>query len=388
MEYLVRWDWATLFLYLILSIVCSLILKKAILYKKEPKQLKIFKFVINYKHICYVIVTFILVFFMCTRVIKGELGGSDTLRYIKFFNTFDYTPFSLNNILTMHGWEYLFFNSMYLVRILGGNYTIFSIIIYTTLVGCYIYYFDHNVENENEWFSSLLFILPYLKSMNIVRNCLAAAITLLSIEAIKKNKKILFFLTFIIAYLNHYISIVLLAFGLFCFFVPEKLYNSRKKTIIISLSVFIITLLGIPVIKWLLSLTRYAGYINRIEFSPYGYIVYAGIYFLILFVYDDFIKILKERNHTVFYKMIVFLSIVVAPFTVVNGTQRLLLYFEIPRFIMYGDLFCVYEKKVPRKYKKILKILIIILLVLWIMFRIYRMYKSSWIMPYKNIFFE
>ena len=387
MDYSVKWDWITLFLYLILTIFCGLILKKALSYKKEPKYLNFFNYSINYKYICYLIVIFVLVFFMCTRVIKGELGGADTLRYIKFFNTFDYTPFEIKNILGMQGWEYLFFNTMYLIRILGGNYTVFSIVVYTILVGCYIYYFDQNVEKEDEWFVSLIFILPYLKSMNILRNCLAAAIGLLSIEAIKKNKKIIFLIIFIIAYLNHYISIVLLAFGLFCFFVPEKWYNSRKKTIIISLSVFVMTLLGIPIIKWLLSLTRYAGYLNRIDFSPYGYIVYTGIYCLILLVYDEFIKTLKERNHFIFYKMIVFLSIVVAPFTVVNGTQRLLLYFEIPRFIMYGDLFSVYNKKIPKKYQKSFKIAIIFVYILWIIFRIWRMYESSYIMPYKNIIF-
>lgn len=387
MDYIVRWDWPTLIFYLLLSLTCALLLKRALIYKMKPKYLKIFNFNIHYKYICYVFVLLILVFFMCTRVIKGELGGSDTLRYMYFFKTFNYIPFSISNILKMQGWEYLFFNFMYLVKILGGSYTSFSIVIYTLLFCCYIYYFDQNATNENEWFISLLFILPYLKCMNILRNCFAAAIGLISIEAIKKNKKALFFVTFIIAYLNHYISIVLLGFYLFCNFVPEKWYNNRKKTIIISLSTFIMTVMGIPIIKWLLSLTRYAGYINRIEFSPYGYFIYSIVYMMILLVYKDFIKTLKERNHMIYYKMIVFLSLVVAPFTVVNGTQRLLLYFEIPRFIMYGDLYSTYEKKVPQRYKKLFKYISIVLCILWIIFRIYRMYKSSWIMPYKNIYF-
>lgn len=388
MKYIMHWDWPTLIFYLILALTCSLLLKKSLIYKEKSKYLKVFNLNVNYKYIYYGLVLFILVFFMCSRVVKGELGGADTLRYMMFFRTFDYVHFSLINILKMQGWEYLFFNFMYLIKILGGNYTIFSIIIYSILFSCYIYYFDKNVENEKEWFISIFFILPYLKSMNIIRNCFAAAIGLISIESIKKDKKVLFFITFIIAYLNHYISIVLLGFYLFCYLIPDKWYNSRKKTIIISLSVFIMTILGVPIIKWLLSLTRYAGYINRIEFSPYGYFIYSIVYILILFVYDDFIKALKKRNHMIYYKMIVFLSIVVAPFTVVNGTQRLLLYFEIPRFVMYGDLYNVYENKIPQKYKKLFKSAIILLCLLWVVFRIYRMYKSSWIMPYKNIFFE
>lgn len=387
MNYIACWNWPTLFFYLVLSLICGLILKRALIYKVKPKYLKIFNFNVHYKYFCYILVLFILAFIMCTRVIKGELGGADTLRYIMFFKTFNYVPFSLTNILRMQGWEYLFFNFMYLIKILGGNYTIFSVIIYSILFGCQLYYFDKNVTSENEWFISLFFILPFLKSMNIVRNCFAAAIGLISLEAIKNNKKILFFISFIVAYLNHYISIVLLGFFLFCYFVPEKLYNKKKKIIIISLLVLILTLLGIPIIKWLLSLTRYAGYIDRIEFSPYGYFIYFLIYIAILFVYNDFISVLKERNHMIYYKMIVFLSLVVAPFTVINGTQRLLLYFEIPRFIMYGDLYKVYENKVPYKYKKVFKCTIIILYLLWIIFRIYRMYESSWIMPYKNIFF-
>ena len=192
MDYIVRWDWPTLIFYLLLSLTCALLLKRALIYKMKPKYLKIFNFNIHYKYICYIFVLLILVFFMCTRVIKGELGGSDTLRYMYFFKTFNYIPFSISNILKMQGWEYLFFNFMYLVKILGGSYTSFSIVIYTLLFCCYIYYFDQNATNENEWFISLLFILPYLKSMNILRNCFAAAIGLISIEAIKKIKKLCF----------------------------------------------------------------------------------------------------------------------------------------------------------------------------------------------------
>lgn len=388
MNYLARWDWPSLIFYILLAILCSLILKCSIKYKRNPKYLRFLNMHINYKYIYYLLVIAILVFIMCTRVIKGEIGGSDSLRYKYFFESFDYVHFSLKNILTMHGWEYIFFNSMYLIKVIGGNYTIFSILVYTIIVTCYIYYFDKNVDEESKWFVSLLFILPYLKSMNIVRNILAASISLIGIEGIKRNNKKMFIGAFILAYLNHYISIVLLLFGLFCYCVPEKLYNARKKIIIISFSSFILTLIGIPIIKWLLSLTRYSGYLNRIDFSPFGYILYSMVFFVILLFYNDFIKELQKNDHTIYYKMIVFLSIIVPPFTVVNGTQRLLLYFEIPRFVMYGDLYKVIERKVPKIYVKIFKICFIIFIILWIIFRIWRMYASSGIMPYKNILFD
>ena len=388
MQYVTEWDWATLVFYILLALFCSLLLKKSIKYKKSPKYFKIFNYELNYKFVYYALVIVLLVFIMCTRVIEGEIGGADSLRYNYFFETFNYVPFSLKNILSMHGWEYVFFNAMFLVKILGGNYMIFSIFVYTIIVSCYVYYFDKNIDDESKWFVSLLFILPYLKSMNIVRNSLAAAISLIGIESIKTNNKKMFIITFVVAYLTHYISVVLLFFGLFCFLVPENWYFSKKRCIVIALGTFCLTVIGIPIIKWLLSLTRYAGYLNRIEFSPFGYILYSMVYFVILFVFKDFIKELKKNNHIIYYKMIVFLSIVVPPFTVVNGTQRLLLYFEIPRFIMYGDLYKVLETKISNKYKKIFRYCFISFVILWIIFRIWRMYDSSGIMPYRNIIFE
>ena len=388
MESIIRWDWWTLFIYLLLAFSCGLLLKLALRCKKNGDKLKIFGISLRIKYFCYFAVLFLLVLFMCTRVIDTDLGGADTLRYIHFFNTFGYTKFVLKDILTMHGWEYIFFNLMYLVRIIGGDYTIFMIIAYTVLVFCYLYYFDKNVDEEDEWFISLLFLIPYLKSMNILRNSLAAAVGLVSLEMLRKNRNILFFVSFIIAYLTHYISVILFAMFLFYKIVPDKFYNSRKKILILSLISFLGTLFSIPVIKKILSLTRYAGYVSKISISPWGYLLYAIVFALIIFSYDDFIKILKQRNHMFFYRMIVFLIIIVPPFAVVNGTQRLLLYFEIPRFIMYGDLYKVYEEKIPIRNKKLFKIIVICIYVLWLVFRIWRMYSASGIMPYKNIFFN
>ena len=290
---------------------------------------------------------------------------------------------------------------MFILKKIGLSYSYFSFFIYSIMIWCYLWYFDKNLNDEKYWYVSLLFILPYLKSMNIIRNIYAAALGLVTIQKINEKKYGMATVFAIIAYLNHYISIVLLAFILFCKYIPEKWYNSRKKSLVISVYSLLVTLISIPVLIEFLANSRYSSYINRMQFSIWGYIPYALIYTFILIFYDDFMKVIKEKNHLIFYKMIVFLSIIVPAFTALNGTYRLLLFFDIPRFIMYGDLIYILRIKIGDYIKnktKFLKtgikliyknfdFLMILGYIIWITFRIWRMYEYARIMPYfSNLF--
>ncbi len=402
MQYVVKWDWLTLIIYLIIAFVTSLLLKKSIHYKKNKDFFQLFGRKINKKFICYLIIYAVLVFFINTRLITDNVGGADSVRYINYFKTLGYIKFDFIGILKFSGWEYLYFNLMYLIRILGGSYYVFSYIIYSLIVISYLWYFDKNLNDEKRWYVSLLFILPFVKGMNIVRNVFAAAIGLFAIQKIKEGKFIKAILIIILCYLSHYISIILLFFLLFCKFVPEKWYDSRKKILIIGFSSLGITLALIPIIINILKSSRYYNYINRMQFSIWGYIPYIIIFVLIMIFFKDFYKELKRNNHLIYYKMIVFLSIVVPPFTVVNGTYRIMMFFELPRFIMYGDLINVVEKEIllyrkkrnllvkynDKSIKKVIHFLLIFVYIAWIVFRIWRMYSDARIMPYINRFFH
>ncbi len=390
MNYIARWDWFTLVLYLTISAIFSIVFKISIRSKKNKEKIKIFSYKINKRYVYYFFIAVFLVLFITTRVIKDEIGGADSKRYIYFFDTFNYVRFDLIKIIKMQGWEYLFFNFMFLVKSLGGNYTIFSIFIYSIIVLSYIYYFDKNLVDENENFITMLFILPFLKSMNIVRNIFAASIGLFGLEQLKNNKKNMALLLFVVAYLNHYISIVLFGFYIF-FLIPERFYNTRKKSLIITFCSVVLTTISVPLIKYLLSLTRYSGYSRYFAFSIWGYLVYGLMYLLIMLVYDDYVDLLIKKRQYILYKILTFLTIVIPIFAVLNGSHRLLIYFDLPRYVMYSNLFLVYNTKIEKlypKYKKFFRIFCIIIVIAWIIFRIWRMYEPSHIMPYRNIFFE
>ena len=126
--YVKHWCFPTLIFYILLAIIIALLFKKSIKYKKNSDS----KF--NKKYICYFLIYLIFIIFSCLRVIQPGIGGADTYNYIKYFNTMQYVNFNLKDIVLFNGFEYIFYNLMFFIRIIGGNFYIFMFIIYSTII--------------------------------------------------------------------------------------------------------------------------------------------------------------------------------------------------------------------------------------------------------------
>ena len=381
------WSWYTLFLYLLLAIIIDLLFRQSIISKNNDNKIKIGKWNFKTKYIYYMLIYIIFILFSCFRVIGDGIGGADTYNYIEYFNTLGYVDFSLKETILFSGYEYLFFNTMYLVRMLGGNFFHFSLLIYSIIIISYIKVVDSAVDSKNDSWWLILAFLPLLKSLNIVRICVAASLGFVGLQYLNEGKEKRFLLFFLLAFLNHYITIILLVFYLFYKLIPERFFSSRKKIIISNIVMIILSFAFLPLAKFFLKISGFVGYLNKIEISLLGYIPIFFFYFVMLFDMN-FKKYVEEKKHYLYYKMMIFVSFILPIFILLNGASRILLFFELPRYILYADIYSFYRKKLPKKYLKISDIIVVILILAWLAFRIYRIWDGYALMPYWNILFD
>ncbi len=308
------------------------------------------------------------------------------MTYMKYFNELGYVKFFQNNSLIFNGYEYIYYNLMYLVRILGGNYICFEFIIYSAIIISYIYIIDKEIQDTNATSFVILFFIPLLQSLNIIRNCFVAAIGFIAMEKMKQDKCIYAIILMIVAYLSHYVALILVVFAIFYKYFPDKFIN-KKNTIIIPVVSTVISIISFPVMIYLIKHSGFANYANRIQISLWGYIPTLILYGM-MFLDDKFVSYVKEKGHYIFYKGFFFL-IALLPITIsINVAYRLMLFFDLPKYILYSDLYLYYREKNIIKNKKVFDIIIFVALVLWLIFRIYRMWSGASIMPYRNILFE
>lgn len=380
------WSWSTFLLYIILALLITFLSRLSVDAKIKDKKIHIKNYQLKVKYIYYFLIYVIFIIFSCFRVVTSEIGGADTLHYMEQFQEITYTKFFTLDNLFMNSYEYFYYNLMYLIKILGGNYIHFEYCIYSGIILAYIYMIDKNFKDVKETNLVILFFIPLLRSLNIIRNCFAAAIGFISIDKIKENKILGAIIFMLIAFLSHYIAIILFVFLIFYKCFPDKYVNKKTSLILPAICAFL-SIVGFPLMKFLIKNSGFVGYLNKIEISLWGYIPVIILY-LIMFLDDNFLKYVKKNQHYVFYKCHLFMISILPLAIRINAAYRLVLFFEIPKYILYADLYLYYRDKKIIKNKKMFDILVFMGLIIWLAFRIYRMYDSNYIMPYKNYLFE
>lgn len=182
------WSWITLLLYVALSCLTAFLFRQSVSAKKNGKKLNIFGIYLEIKILYYLAIYVIFIVFSCFKYSSHEIGGADSLNYMRFFREYGYIKFDIKEMLIFNGLEYLFYNTMYIVKILGGTYRMFLFVVNSVIALSLIYVVDKDVNDEKKCKWLVLAYLPLLKSLNILRNCVAAFIGYSAISCVNRNK--------------------------------------------------------------------------------------------------------------------------------------------------------------------------------------------------------
>lgn len=384
-----EWSCATLALYIALALVTALLFRQSVIDKKKDKKITKFKLCIKTKYIYYIIIYLLFILFACFKYMGDGLVGADTLSYLDFFENLNYVHFDIKETLLLNSYEYLFYNTMYIVNMLGGTYRTFLFIVNSLMICSLIYFVDKEVHDESKCKWLILAYLPLLKSLNIVRNCVAAFWGFVSISLLSKKKTLLSILFAFIAFLNHYIAVVLFGLILFYKLYPNKLMDSRKKILITTVACIVVSILAIPLLKVVLYNTGYAAYIDKLDLaniSLWGYIPYM-LLFLFMIIDKGFIEYLEKQNHLGYYKIIYFFILTLPVFIIVNAAYRVILFFELPVILLFADATEYIKKYINKKHIKIYNYMCVFVVLGYYVFKIWRMWDVAGIMPYYNILF-
>ena len=134
---------------------------------------------------CILFIIFIIVF-CAFREIGIKIGGTDANGYRLQF--LDSTGSFIEQLKRFAGWEPLHFTSLWFVRKITDNYTIFLIILYFVVSLLLIKYAKLFELNINYFLSSYLLLLLVINSFNIQRNIFAVFLGFFVIDAIIQGK--------------------------------------------------------------------------------------------------------------------------------------------------------------------------------------------------------
>lgn len=388
MEYERFWSPGTLILYLMIALIVGLLFRKAIDLKNRQTILRARNIKIKTYKLLYIIIFLILFIFLCFRLVSGEIGGTDTKIYIEMFNNASLEQIDLKNALTLNGEEPLFILLLYITGLFSTNYHTLFFVIYAIIIGAYIFFIDKNVKKRESWFIIMLSIIPILQSMNIIRQSLAIAISLVAIVKLKENKKISSLILLICAFLIHYTAIIMAGFYLF-YIIISKVKRSAKADLFIVILLSIIGVAGSAFLNQFLNTTGYSGYLGTSN-TILGFIQVYILMFICIVFYKKIMHTLKQNNTQICYDALLYNVIVLTVSIPIGAASRTNLYFDMIRMIFWIEIYnTLLNIKVVNKQSKDILIAMItfLLVIIWIIFKIYQIWYGYGIMPYYNELF-
>jgi hypothetical protein len=319
----------------------------------------------------------ILIFIMGFR--KDNVGVDD-LNYFRNYNIAN--SMSLSDYYNIYLTEPGFYLLYRLVKIIFDDFQ-WLIIITTTITIVFFYKgFSNYIEHVSLSLVILIFgFTQYFYFFGIIRLGLAVAIIVSSLNYIYTQRKKTYVLMVITAAFFHYSAFF--AF-VFLFIKPNKEFNFKRKTI--RKLIFIVPFLFVAVrliIYPVLGGTKYENYINSSGFLDLGFV--SLIPFLILFLLN-FVKLKNYSNKNQFYFLVFILNILTDMFSPIIG---------IGRMLWYTNISIIYLLPATLRVNKhiAIKFLLIIVILMYCLVYSYNAYfgqsfRSSFMLPYKNIFFE
>lgn len=374
------WDWFSVALYCMMALIGVFCLKYGKNSKSEKQRL-----------IYYGMWLISWSVFASFRAYGDHLGGTDTIKYVTFFEDIN------SSILAVY---YLHYDVGYwalnqVVRLFSSDVRVYFLVYYSILVYSYITFIDNFIQKKTAYAPYFLIFFLYLRGFTSMRSNISVAFLLLALVALKKHKNFKAIIMTLISCLMH--KATLLFAGVVPFY-----WLYRKRIINIKTGVFFAMIAGIigSIARYYIgdifdsSVDAYASYAMRSVgtsfFDGFWKIVFDQLVLLIMMIIINseiisYIKTLDAENkrRLIMVRTFCMYDFIIIPITFTLSIWRGPEYLYLSRLIMWGAIFeFLATKYIMKKDRQVFKAILYVAFIAWFLFRLDATWEASSLLPY------
>jgi hypothetical protein len=301
----------------------------------------------------------------------------DDMNYLRGY--LEITSMPINEYYEFRKTEPLFVLLNYFTKFIFDDYQ--WLIVISTIITIYFFYKALSYELDKISYPLAIFIFSlshYFYFFGILKLGLAASIIAFGYRYILKEKRYIFVLIVLIAFLFHYSAL----FALILLFYKTDSYKRIKKNTLIKITTII--LLAFFVLRLLSPylLVKYQSYFDSSVSFDLGFVNLLP--FLLIFLFNH--KKLRNLNpNNELYLMLFFISFIIQVLSPIIGTGRMVWYVSLSNAFLLPAVIRV-NKSYFVKY-----LYFVMIIGYYAIYSYYAYfgdsYRSSFMLPYENIFF-
>lgn len=371
-------DFASLLIYVAVALFATISINLSLNYKKStiyPKQFGYFLFFI------------LFVSLASLRLVTVDIVGTDSYMYERLF---------LNCLSSSDRFEekdilFGYFNKI--IRTFCSSPIIYRTICYSIITLSYIAFIKTFCKKGITCIPFVLLMIPFLKSLNTMRNSMAIAVILFGIILLKNKREIWGVILILISLLIHRMSVLYVLFIPFYYFVRNLRYKESdiKLIILVSVLTFGGYYLAVQVQKYVIALALLdANDIYYISENLNSSIFESAVTIIPLILLSVMWLISNKKlptNQDIdMLKLMFSFDVVIAPIAFILGMWRANEYFYIGRLVFWSYLITAFCSNFNKISRLLIKTIFLILFTSWLVYRILREWEPCGLMPYKIFF--
>lgn len=383
------WDFGSLSFYLFLALFGMVCMYYTRVFQSRYRTVNLFR---NPPACIWL---FVWTFFAVFRLVRPDIGGSDAVDYIAFFESCN-KPIDESDIVMYHtGSDLLYRWINQFIRFFTSDYHVFFALIYSFLCYAFIKFLSTYSKPQYSIIPFILVFYLYLRGYSSIRSNMAVCFILLGLVALAESKIKMAYLLLVFSALTHKMGAV---YGLsipFCHFFLSRKINFFKLSFLLVIVYFVCFYLRNIFIEFATEVDLGGAYKAYAEISrdsgvlkwvnDFGQMLMAVVFIFFsgrIKKYTEKRQIEKDRRILTILWLICVFDILMVPVNQLMGIYRGYEFFYLARLSMWSLILFLISHNKNTSFKLIVSSIAFFLFVAWFIFRLSRTYEDTCLMPY------
>ena len=347
-----------------------------------------------YKNPIVISYTLVLTILATYRLVVEGIGGADAIQYIFFYEKCN-SPSYANYPWFLHQ-DLLFRYTTKFLRLFSEDYHFYFWIVYSFNVFACIWFLVELLPKKTNPIPCILFIFIYWRSMSSIRSNTAAALMMIALIMLYKQKYRKAIVIALATVFVHKMSALYFLFFPFYYFSKRVKLSGTKFAFLMFVAISFASVAQ----KYFLDFTdnvelngayrSYAEISGANSFWENSWKIAFEQIMLGLFMFVLKPKIEKHRaamNEKDSVRLnliwhICLFDMMTIPINHVMGIWRGYEYFYLPRLVMWSEIVFLFTRSMPFALKIVSNFIVLVLFSSWMTFRFLHMWEDSALMPY------